>query len=66
MFENEIGPGMLQFKVGQTRVLKEYVRYKPPATNCVDSCPCCVKFSQIVPGVSKKYTKLPGDLTTVI
>ena len=29
MFENEIGPGVLQSSVRQTRVLQEYQRHKP-------------------------------------
>ena len=35
MFENEIGPGVLQSSVRQTRVLQEYQRHKPRATDSV-------------------------------
>ena len=35
MFENEIGPVMLQSSVRQTQVLQEYQRHKPRATDYV-------------------------------
>ena len=35
MFENEIGPGVLQSSVRQTRVLQKYQKHKPRATDSV-------------------------------
>ena len=35
MFENEIGPGVLQSSVRQTRLLQEYQRHKPRVTDCM-------------------------------
>ena len=39
MFENEIGPGVLQSSVRQTRVLQGYQRCR--------FCPCCPKFCRL-------------------
>ena len=35
MFENEIGPGVLQSRVQQTRVLQEYQKHNPCASDYV-------------------------------
>ena len=35
MFENEIGPGLLQSSVRQARVLQEYQRHETSATDYV-------------------------------
>ena len=49
MFENEIGPRILQSSIQQTRALEEYKRHKLSATRFVSTLSkCCVKFSQIV------------------
>ena len=37
MFGNEVGPGVLQSSVRQTRMLQEYQRQELCATDCVDS-----------------------------
>ena len=37
LFENEIGPGVLQSSVQQIRPFQEYQMHKTCATDCVDS-----------------------------
>ena len=48
LFGNEIGPGVLQSSVQQTRVLQEYQRHKPCATDYVSFCPYFMNYLQIV------------------
>ena len=48
MFENEIGPGVLQSSVRQTRVLQEYQRHKPHATDYMSILPVLCEILQII------------------
>ena len=48
MFENDIRPGVLQSSIRQTRVLQEYQRHKPGATDYVSILSVLCKILQIL------------------
>ena len=48
LFEDEIGPGVIQSGVQQTRVLQEYQRYKPRAANYVSTLSLFCQIFQIL------------------
>ena len=48
MFENEIEPGVLQCSVRHSRVLQEYLRHKPRATDRVSILSVLCEILQIV------------------